>query len=269
MVCDPGRVSAGEVIQFLKRATKASVKQGEPLGGVKQIIDTLADVTRRQGGEIHVSESAMEILTEGRTAVGVRTHVAAYRARAIVFAAPLFRLFTLIREDLFSREFANYVKGIKSSRGLTIDFVSREPLADIQGGIVGVEVPLWVKFQSNADPSLCPQGSHVCTWGLLFDPDEELTTASVERTEAHIKRIVEEVFPGALAKVIQERRLVVPVLNGAMLIPRQSYPHRPDIVSTDVARLYFIGDTTRGEGCSGDIAFSSAIKLAALLQGRE
>ena len=66
-------------------------------------------------------------------------------------------------------------------------------------------------------------------------------------------------------KVVRERKLFVPVLNGNMLMTRQSYPHRPDIASKDISRLYFVGDTTRGEGCSGDIAFSSALKLSETL----
>jgi phytoene dehydrogenase-like protein len=33
------------------------------------------------------------------------------------------------------------------------------------------------------------------------------------------------------------------------------------IKSEAVKNLYFVGDTTQGDGCSGDIAFSSALKL--------
>ena len=55
---------------------------------------------------------------------------------------------------------------------------------------------------------------------------------------------------------------VTPVLNGNVLTPAQSKPHRPDIECPAVRGLYLIGDTVRGDGCSGDISFSSAMKAA-------
>ncbi len=267
MVADAARVSAGEVIQFLKRARNAPVKQGEPRGGSKQIIDTLASVIRETGGEIHLSETAGAILLRGNEATGVRTRHGEYAARHVVFAAPLFRLFDVVDEGLFDPAFVAYARGILSSSGVTIDFVFDEPVTDIKGSILGVNEPLWVKFQSNADAGAAPKGKHFCTWGMLLPPGESPKEEVVAKTEARIKRIMEDAIPGALGKAVYQRRLVVPVLNGSMLIPRQSFKHRPGVLSRDIANLCLIGDTTQGEGCSGDIAFSSAMKLAEALGG--
>jgi phytoene dehydrogenase-like protein len=62
--------------------------------------------------------------------------------------------------------------------------------------------------------------------------------------------------------VIEERKTVVPVMNGNVLTPAQSKPHRPDVECTTIKGLYFIGDTVKGDGCSGDISFSSALIAA-------
>jgi phytoene dehydrogenase-like protein len=51
-------------------------------------------------------------------------------------------------------------------------------------------------------------------------------------------------------------------MNGTVLTPRQSKPNRPDMVCKEIKGLYFVGDTVRGDGCSGDISFSSAMKVA-------
>jgi len=265
MLPDPALVSAGEVIHFLKRAQKARVKQGEPVGGCKQSVDTLQQAILDHGGVIHLSEAVEAIVLEQARAVGVRTAEAEYRARHVVFAAPLFRLFDVADEALFGMDFVDYAKAIRPSSGLSIDFVSNEPLADIRGSILGIDVPLWVKFQSHIDASIAPQGKHICTWAMLFPPGELPSKTAAKETEAHIKRIMNEVVPGAAAKVVHERRHVMRVVNGNMLTPGQSYVHRPGIACPDVRDLYFIGDTTQGEGCSGDIAFSSAMKLADLL----
>lgn len=60
--------------------------------------------------------------------------------------------------------------------------------------------------------------------------------------------------------VVEERKIIVPVMNGNVLTPAQSKPHRPDIKCATIEGLYFIGDTVKGDGCSGDISFSSAMK---------
>jgi phytoene dehydrogenase-like protein len=265
MIPDPARVSAGEVIAFLKRATRASVKQGEPLGGTKQIIDTLRTVIEENSGEIHASEPVTEIIVQEGKATGVRTAAAEYAANAVVFAAPVNHVLELIDEKVLNADFAAYAKNIQPSSGLSIDFVSDEPLAAIRGSILGLDVPLWVRFQTSSDPTIAPPGKHVSTWAMLFEPGTAITEEVIDTTEKRIKGIVNEVLPLALNRVIRERKLVAPVINGNMLIPGQSYPHRPPIMSRQVQNLYLVGDTTQAEGCSGDIAFASAIRLVQFL----
>jgi phytoene dehydrogenase-like protein len=62
-----------------------------------------------------------------------------------------------------------------------------------------------------------------------------------------------------MSMVTEERKTVVPVMNGNVLTPAQSKPHRPDVECAAIKGLYFIGDTVKGNGCSGDISFSSAM----------
>jgi phytoene dehydrogenase-like protein len=133
------------------------------------------------------------------------------------------------------------------------------------GGIVGVDVPLWVKFQSNIDPSIAPKGHYVQTWAMLLERGAPMDEEHLLHTESRLRRILCEVLPGALDCIVQQRKIYIPVVNGNILTPAQSYPHRPAIVSEDVRNLYFIGDTTRATGCSGDIAFQSALDLEAQL----
>jgi hypothetical protein len=45
-------------------------------------------------------------------------------------------------------------------------------------------------------------------------------------------------------------------MNGNVLTPARSKPHRPDIECPTIKGLHLIGDTVRGDGCSGDISFS-------------
>lgn len=265
MVPDPARASAGEVIHFLKRAQRAKVKQGEPKGGTRQLIEKLERAILDTSGTIHCSESALEIMIDGKCAVGVKTPHAEYRCGSVVHAVPLSKLFHLIHEDVFNPGFVAYIKSIQSSTGLNIDFVTNRPLAEDMGSILGVDVPIWVKFPTNFDPQVAPKGLHISTWGILFPFDSPVTPQVAHDAENRIDRVLAEVFPGARDHIVEKRRMVIPVINGNVLMPRHSYPHRPAIASTDVRNLFFVGDTTQGEGCSSDIAFSSALRLAELL----
>ncbi len=261
MLPDISAVSAGEVMEFLQRAMKAKVKQGDPVGGAKQVIDKLVNAIESNGGEIRKEEKASEIVIENKAAKGIVTNKGQHESRNVVFAAPLKNLSKIIDPALLDATLMDYCNSIENSSGVVIDFVSKEPLSDYNGGILGVDMPLWVKFQTLIDPDIAPPGYHVCTWGLLVERGKYGDQAAVEETEKKLREAASLCMPGYEKKVIRERKMVMPVVNANMLIPSQSKHKRPDIKSKDIENLYFVGDTTKGDGCSGDIAFSSAMKL--------
>ena len=255
-------VSAGEVIDFIQRVKKAQVKQGEPIGGAKQIIDKLSTYIIENSGQIKLNHKVDEIVIKDNKTAGISVGKNFIPAHNIVFGSSLKNLFSLVDEKYFDKDFARHCKSIKNSSGVIIDFISREPLALYSGGILGVDEPLWVKYQSLIDNSIAPEGFHVCTWGMLNPFGFE----TYEETEKRIREIAQICMPGFEKKVIDERKLCIPVVNGNVLLPSQSKPYRPGIKSNDIENLFFVGDTTAGDGCSGDIAFSSALKLDNLIK---
>jgi hypothetical protein len=96
-----------------------------------------------------------------------------------------------------------------------------------------------------------------------FDGDKKI----IEQAEKRLKSAISTVFPNFIPMVVEERKIVVPVMNGNVLTPAQSKPYRPDIQCSTIQGLYFIGDTVRGDGCSGDISFSSAMKAVDKILG--
>lgn len=258
MCPQPDKVSAGEVINFLQRALKAGVGVGEPQSGSAQIFSRLKEHIDKNG-EVHLNEKAEKIIIENGAASGVQTDKAAYSAPNIIFAARLPLLLDLMDNHLLPRETFDYIKNIESSSGLTIDFITNKPVTNIRAGILGVDVPVWARFQSNADDSFTPEGKYLSTWGIMlpwhFDGDQK----TVEQAEKILKSAISAIFPDFMPMVVEERKTVVPVMNGNVLTPAQSKPYRPDITCPAIRGLYFIGDTVRGDGCSGDISFSSAM----------
>jgi phytoene dehydrogenase-like protein len=234
---------------------------GEPVGGTDQLFRRL-QFHVESNGTVNLGEKALEILVENGHVTGVRTERELYPCRRVVFAAPLGRLFGIADPSLFDKAFVDYCTGIEHSSSLCFDFITNGPVTDIKGGILGIDIPVWARFQTNADPSFTPQGKYLSTWGIMlpwgFDGDPDV----VKATEKRLKLTLSRVFPHLLPTLLKERRLVIGEMNGTVLIPRQSRPHRPGVACTTVQGLFFAGDTVQGEGCSGDISFSSAMKVA-------
>jgi len=264
MCPDPDKVSAGEVIDFLQRALAAEVGVGEPRGGSLRLFTTLRKYIT-QNGQIHLHEKAEKIIIENGRATGVKTGKTLFKAPNIIFAARLPLVLELIDNLLLPADLLDYAKNLENSSSLVIDFITDKPVTDIRAGLLGVDVPIWARFQSNADSSLTPRGKYLSTWGMMlpwhFDGDRKI----VKQAEERLKNTISAVFPNFLPKVIQERKIIVPVMNGNVLTPAQSKPHRPDIQCPAIGGLYFIGDTVRGDGCSGDISFSSAMKAVDII----
>jgi phytoene dehydrogenase-like protein len=261
MCPDPAKVSAGEVIDFIKRMLAAGVSVGEPVGGSVQLFNKLQFHIESRG-RISLEEKALELIMENGRVAGVRTDRDVYRTDRVIFAARLPLLFEIIDQAAFSKDFLTYCESIENSSCLSFDFITNYPVSDIKGSILGVDIPLWARFQTNSDPSFTPQGKYLSTWGIMlpwgFDGDPEV----VKATEKRLKDTISHLFPNLLPNLTRERKLVMQVMNGNVLTPRQSKPHRPEIVCDSVPGLYFVGDTVRGDGCSGDISFSSAMKAA-------
>lgn len=261
MLPDAAIVSAGEVIDFIQRVAKVPVPVADIPGGSKTIIEKLRSHILENNGEILLSEKVKEITITEKKASGIITDKGSYTSRNVVFAAPVKGITNLLDESLFDDSFLDYIKNLKNSGGVVIDLVSNEPLSDLEGGILGVDEPLWVKFQTLFDNTVAPEGHHVCTWGLLSEWGKANDPSAILKTEKRLREIMAICMPGYKNKVLKERKISIPVVNANMLIPMQSRPYRPNIQCQRINNLYFVGDTVCGEGCSGDIAFSSALML--------
>jgi phytoene dehydrogenase-like protein len=264
MCPDATKVSAGEVIDFLQRVLSAGVGVGEPVGGSGQLFRKLKKHIDKRG-EIRLEEKVISVIVENRQVKGVTTKNGKYEAKRVVLAARLPLLPELVDKSLLSDSLVSYINNLENSSGLTIDFITQGPASDIKGSILGVDIPIWAKFQSNSDPSYAPKDKYLSTWGIMLPWKFDGDPAAVEKTEKKMKDTISKILPGFLPNVVKERKVVANIMNGNVLTPRQSKPNRPWVVCDTIKGLYFVGDTVKGDGCSGDISFSSAIKVAEII----
>ncbi|HPI91807.1 MAG TPA: FAD-dependent oxidoreductase [Deltaproteobacteria bacterium] len=266
MCPDPMKVSAGEVIAFMRRLLAAGVSVGEPVGGSAQLFEKLRFHIESRGS-INLDERALELIVEKGRVSGIRTEKDEYRTERVIYASRLPLLFEIADVSLLSDDFVDYCRNIENSSCLSFDFITNYPVTDIKGSILGVDIPVWARFQTNSDPSFTPQGKYLSTWGIMLPWGFKGEPEVVKATEKKLKMVISRIFPHLLPDLVRERKMIIPVMNGNVLTPGQSYPHRPEVSCDTIQGLYFVGDTVRGEGCSGDISFSSAMKAADVILG--
>jgi phytoene dehydrogenase-like protein len=260
ITCPGEKASAGEFLDFLQKVVISGGRIGYPKGGTKQIITKLSRKLE-SSGRIMRRAKVDEIVVKGNTARGVRVGKRIIRSKAVVCAFPLQFLFGIIDEELFHPEFRK-VKNLEPSAGISIDFGLRKKVSDIDGVILTFDPLTMGMFTSNIDPGVAPKNKQLGTWFYQL-PD---VRGKREKEIKNLKALLAEIFPGIWKNVEWERVMKLPMVDGAILKPGQTRYERPDFCST-VKGLFFAGDTTRGEGCGGDIAFDSAIKCSEKILG--
>jgi prolycopene isomerase len=80
-----------------------------------------------------------------------------------------------------------------------------------------------------------------------------------------LRNFISELYPRFFDYVEWQRPQVYPILDGVLLKVGQAYPDRHQLRSPHVENLFFAGDTAKAKGCSGDIAFNSALEVIGLI----
>ncbi len=261
------RASAGEVICFIQQARKAEQKVGRPRGGSAQIIEKLEECIEEEQGEILLKTEATKILLEDNKIKGVRFgKKKTFYAPTVVYTPPINQLFDIIDEEFFSSELTDFAHSLEPTATLCLNYGLKRPVSDMAGFIVSLDKEIMVgTFPSNLNPERAPAGKQLSTFMIYVDPANVGKRAKMETAELRLKEWIRELFPKLPEQVELKRRLIIPVMNGAHLVTRQSFPHRPFVMSADVQGLFFVGDTARAATCAGDIAFATALEAANLI----
>lgn len=258
--------SAGEVLSFIKTAQLAEEPLAEPLGGVKQIIDKLKSVIEGGGGEIKTNCSISKIEVQKGKAVGVSAGERFYAADAIVFTPPVQRLFKHISKEPFPAEFVHYAETLEPTSGVSIDFGLKRPVADMEGNIICLDPVVLGSFPSNYDLSLAPRAKQLSTWLMVIPYEQAKKGPALKNALDSLREFIGKLYPDFFGQVEWERPLAYLILDGVHLKVGQTRIDRHEIQSPHVPNLFFVGDTAKGDGCSGDIAFDSAVKALPMIK---
>jgi phytoene dehydrogenase-like protein len=138
-------------------------------------------------------------------------------------------------------------------------------VTDLSGNIGSIDLMAMGSFPSNLDPSLVPKGKQLSSWVMIL-PYYQLKGQEVAKNAlSQLRNLISELYPRFFDYVEWQRPQVYPILDGVLLKVGQAYPDRHQLRSPHVKNLFFAGDTARAKGCSGDIAFNSALEVSGLI----
>jgi hypothetical protein len=89
--------------------------------------------------------------------------------------------------------------------------------------------------------------------------------AETRNAFSRLRNLISEIYPKFFDYVEWQRPQVYPILDGVLLKVGQAYPDRHQLCSPHIENLFFVGDTAKAKGCSGDIAFNSALEVSSLI----
>lgn len=259
IICsDLKEASTGELFGFLKRVSRSKETVGYVRYGMKHIIDNLKESVIESGGEIETSAPIKRIIIEEGKAKGLERNSTRILAENIIYACPIQKLSEMVPGE--NAEYIKRISSIRPTRGVGIEMALKEKITDKNGVIITQEPLTMGCFTSNVTDTVAPDGKQLASF---FYPIEDIKKP--EEAIGLLKKVIRSMFPDIRNRIEWELERTFPMVDGAMPTYRQSYLDRPDFKMPGVENLYLIGDTTRGTGSGGDIAFSSALKCADLL----
>ena len=174
-----------------------------PRGGAQNFADTLRRFIEDHGGKVMLRCKVDEILVEDGRVRGVRAGEKVFKAPIVVANANAKTTFLeLVGEKFLDKEFIEYIKGLKMSPSCFAVFLGLDvDLRDYPSIIVNLDDGYYLVINSNADPSLAPEGKAsitILTEANYYDFPERGTREYIK-----LKRMLAEKLIEKAEKIIQ------------------------------------------------------------------
>ncbi len=263
---DLARVNAGLLIRYIQQGAEAGMFHADVRGGAGSIIEALRASIEESDGELILDTQVQEILLEDERVVSLSTSSGEYKASAVVYAAQLEKLFGLIDKEPFKPDFIRKCEKLKPSSGVVLDVALKAPITDIRGFLFEPAEKMILRFPSNADPSLAPEGKQLMSALILLDSEQVQDKNLVRKRIRKLRRVAAKLFPDFNDQVEWERILYTPVIDAAAPWKKQGPGTRPKVSVKQVPNLFFAGDSTAAQGLGSSIAFESALEATAAVK---
>jgi len=266
IVPDLASASMGELLDIMHTILRTGKAAGYPKGGWKVIIERLRGHVE-ENGEIRTNTRVKSLLIRNGAVEGVQTAEGSIPCERVVAALPPEDLAPLLpSQERGCKQLVRQATSIRPTAGVSIDLGLSSPVTDAPGLIVSTDPFVLGQATSNIDPSVAPPGKQLLTFYYPLPPKEVKNRRQAEAALDSLIQLIRRMFPRVKDKVEWERRLILPVVDGAAPTITQHRRRRLPL-QTPVKGLYLAGDAHQAPGAGADIAFNAARLCAAKILG--
>ena len=261
---DLDEVSSAEARTFGRKVMKVHFRKGSPVGYPKggwKIFFETAKKRIEKNGAIRCSTPVRKILFKNGKAVGVEIDEGVIYAKAVIGTIPGRQLHRIMDTSMLGSGWDQKLRRIIPTSGISIDLCLKRRITETTCVVASTNPPLLGAFPSNIEQSLAPKNKQLATFFTPISPRFIHDKNEVEQSERILRDMMNKMFPGIFNEVEYERRIVHPIVDGALPMVGQTWQDRPPVV-TKIPGLFLAGDWTAGKGAGSDIAFDSGITAA-------
>jgi phytoene dehydrogenase-like protein len=250
-------------------------------GGVRALPLALRGALAANGVELRLGWEVERVAVESGRADGVIAHARGapfqelLRADAVVYNAPVWRLFDLIGRQHFPAEFVAAVAGCNAVGGVIAAAFAFEGLPCLRETGAPDAFPGWTRLLIGAEaafgggmlwatlhsPHNAPPGHHVLQ-AMRLSPHADIADAQrVASVHTAFRTMLDEIYADVDAKLRREWRWTTRDGSEYMI---HSAP-KPPVRAPGLERLFFVGESTDVPAIQMDAAALSALQCAELL----
>ena len=260
-----------------------------PIGGFKNLVKPFADVITENGGEIRTGVKVSEIVIEDGIVKGVDIDYATtmpegyefppyefIAAPTVICTLPMWHVLNIIPEQKMPEWYVANIKRLKDHPDCWFGFyaaVTKPLMGRTTNGWLKsprTGLPGWCLEPSAYDPSLCPEGQHLVSFGNSVADRVDWLNDRVwlKQKMKEFEADCEDFFPELKTHCLWKKWYVT---KDFALLEKPGYVgrHRPQVKVPKVNSLYCVSDTFRTRGIGVDASTRAAIAAVEDILGNE
>ncbi len=280
------KASIEEVRRFFLHGMKSPFfPVGYLKGGWKKALVLLQSKVL-ENGKILLGVKVKRLVIENETVKFVETTKGSFSAKCYVSSIPAQDLKSIIELNKLSPEIKNYSKIVEKSCGFSIYMGLSKKFLSLPSSVISKNThsingtmilsanpPSMGTIISTIEKRVAPKGKNLLVW-FSFVPLEKINDKSFINNQINeVKLVIDNslrlCFNNQKFNISEfcewEKVIIHKMVDGAIPKVGQGIKERLDF-KCNIKNLFFAGDTTRGDGWGGDIAFDSALKCSKLVK---
>lgn len=259
MVCPfIDKTSAGEMFRVLQTMFEIGHTIEYPAQGWKPIYSALIEAIEKQGS-IKLESEVQSVIIKSGKAVGVVVDGKEYLADRIVINLPVQQLFTVLDEELFSKEYVELCKNLVPTSGVFVDVALGKRISDMDGLLYTYHPKTIGMITSNVADGIAPAGKQLLTFWYPTLLQDVTDPENLAKRKAELWKAIKAFFPDIEKHIVWKRETALRMVDGAQVNINQTEDKRPKSKVPGIENLFLVGDSIAAPGGGGDIGNESVL----------